>query len=333
MKRNWRLWVGLAISVAAMGLAVLGIDVQRMAETLIDAEGIYLVPAAATMIGYLVTRSIRWRLLLGTGVSLGSCFWITNIGYTVSNALPFRLGDPARAAAVAVTSPVKAGAALSSVVIERVLDMLMVVGLLAITLPFVRQAGWILSAGVAAGIAAAAAVTVLVILARRPVFARNVLGWAFRRNRFLGERLSTAALDSLLEGLAPLCSARQMAGIFGWSVASWSLVALYYYSVLWAFLDHPSLAQGALLTCAIGLGMAVPAAPGAMGVFHAFARYALELPFGVETEDALAIAFTGHAFQYVLGTVLGIVGLVQMNLRLGQVWSGAKSAPVGETSG
>ena len=232
MKRNWRLWAGLAISAVAMGLALLGIDVQGISETLADARGVFLVPATVAIIGYMVTRSIRWRLLLGSSVSLASCFWITSIGYTVSNVLPFRLGDPARAATVAMTSPVKAGVALSSVVIERVLDMLMVVGLLAIALPFVRQAGWIRDAGLAAGVAVAAAVAVLILLAWKPRLARTALGWVLRRIPFLGERRSMAALDSLLEGLLPLRSARQVAGILGWSWFRpwWKMVAKVYRS-------------------------------------------------------------------------------------------------------
>lgn len=299
-------------------------------ETLAGAEYVYLFPATAAIIGYLITRSYRWRLLLGPGVGLASCFWITNIGYTVSNVLPFRLGDPARAATVAMTSRVKAGSALSSVVIERVLDMLMVVGLLAITLPFVRQAGWIRDAGLAAGIASVVAVTVLIVLAHKPILARNALSWALQRIPRLGRRRWMAALDSLLEGLGPLRSAKRVAEILAWSIASWALVSLYYYSILWAFLDRPSLVQGSFLTCAIGLGMAVPAAPGAMGVFHVFARYALELPFGVGTEDAVAVAFAGHAFQYVLVTVLGLIGLVHMNLGLDQLRKGLRGRSVEE---
>ena len=330
MKRKWRLWAGLAISGAALVVALVGLDVARMIETLSDAEYAYLAPATVAIIGYLITRSMRWRLLLGSGADLASCFWITNIGYTVSNVLPFRLGDPARAAAIAMTSRVKVGPALSSVVIERVMDMLMVVGLLAITLPFVRQAGWIKDAGLAAGIAAVVAVTVLIALARKPVLARNALSWALERIPRLGRQRSMDALDSLLEGLGPLRSTKRFAEILGWSIVSWVLVSLYYYCMLWAFLDRPSLAQGSFLTCAIGLGMAVPAAPGALGVFHAFARYALELPFGVATEDAVTVAFAGHAFQYVLVTVLGLIGLVQMNQGLDLARAGLRSGSVEE---
>jgi hypothetical protein len=56
-----------------------------------------------------------------------------------------------------------------------------------------------------------------------------------------------------------------------------------------------------------------------MGVFHSFARYALELPFGVPMDKAIAVAFASHAVQYIVMCVLGLVGLAQQNLSLGRL--------------
>jgi uncharacterized protein (TIRG00374 family) len=131
MKRKWQLWVGLVVSAAALALALLGIDLRQVVETLAEAEYVYLIPVTAGMLAYLVSRAVRWRLLLGAGVSLSRCFWVTAIGYLVSNVLPFRLGDPARAVVIGRGGKVSTAAALSTVVVERVLDMLMVVALLA----------------------------------------------------------------------------------------------------------------------------------------------------------------------------------------------------------
>jgi len=316
MKRQWKLWVGLIISAAALVLALWGIDLRRVVETLIQAEYIYLVPSTVAMLAYLVARSVRWRLLLGPEVSLSHCFWVTNIGYLVSNVLPFRLGDPARAVVIGRGGKISTAAALSTVVVERVLDMLMVVLLLATTLPFVGQAGWMRDAGLLAGVAALGALGVLVVLALRPEWARRVLRWGLARVPRLDQERWMNASDGLLEGLGALRSVRRAVALLVWSVVSWGFVVLYYYSMLRAFLDRPSLVEGTFLTCAIGLGMALPASPGAVGVFHSVARYALELPFGVSEERAVVVAFATHAFQYILACLLGIVGLVQQNLSL-----------------
>lgn len=319
MKKRWQLWVGLGVSGVALLLALRGINLCQVSETLAQADYLYLVPAVASQLAYLVARSVRWRILLGSRISLLDAFFVNNIGYLVSNVLPFRLGDPARAVALGMRGQVKVSAALSTVVVDRVLDMFMVVLLLAITLPFVEQAGWLRQAGVVAGVAALAALAVSVVLALRPEWARRVAAWLLDRVPYLNRERWLGMVDGLLEGLSALRSIRQGLALLFWSVVTWIFVVAYYYIMLWAFLDRPSLAAGSFLTCAIGLGMAVPSAPGAMGVFHSFARYALELPFGVPGDKAIAVAFASHAVQYIVMCVLGLVGLAQQNLSLGRL--------------
>jgi len=326
MKRQWKLWIGLVISAAALILALLGIDLRRVAETLAQAEYVYLIPATVGMLAYLFARSVRWRLLLGPEVSLSRCFWITNIGYLVSNVFPFRLGDPARAVVIGRGGKVSTAAALSTVVVERVLDMLMVVALLAGVTPFVSGVGSAMGAGLVAGGAALVASAALLLMAFRPDWGRRVvqrvLGWVPRLD---GERWMRA-LDGLLEGLAPLRSGRRGLALLVWSVVTWACVVAFYWTIVRAFLPRPPALVAPLLVCVAGLGMAVPSSPGAVGVFHAAARYGLTVPFGVPADQAVTIAFAIHTFQYVLACLLGLVGLARESLSIGwlrtQVGSG-----------
>jgi len=319
MKRQWKLWLGLIISAAALFLALRGVDARRMADALAQAEYVYLVPAVVGMVGFLFTRSVRWRLLLGPGVSVSRCFWVTNVGYLVSNVLPFRLGDPARAVVIARGGEISTAAALSTVVVERVLDMLMVVALLAGVAPFMSDTGSAMSAGLIAGGAVLGASAVLLLLAFRPDWGRRatrrVLGWIPRLD---GERWAQA-FDGLFDGLTPLRSGRRALALLAWSVVTWACVVAYYGAFLRAFLPQPPALVAPFLVCVVGLGMAIPSSPGAMGVFHAVARYGLTIPFGVPVDQAVTIAFAMHTFQYVLGCLLGLVGLWQESLSLNWV--------------
>ena len=312
----------MIVSAAALALALAGIDLRRVGEALARARYSYLVPAGASMLCYLFGRAVRWRLLLGRRVSLVRAFWITCIGYLVSNVLPFRLGDPARAVVVGRDEAVSTAAALSTVVVERILDMMMVALMLAAVLPFVREVEWARAAGFSGGAVAVVALVLLVLFARWPKVGRRILRWGLARiPRIDGERRDrwTAALSGLLDGLASLGDPRRAIAICVWSVVTWAFVVGYYWAMLGAFLDGPSLAMGVFLTCAIGLGMAIPSAPGAVGVFHQVARYALVAPFAVLEEDALTVAFAAHAFQYLGVCVLGLVGLARESVSLGWV--------------
>lgn len=322
----------MGISVAALILALLGIDPDEIKTAFAQARYVYLVPAGLSLLAYLIARSIRWRILLGSGVSLSRCFWITNIGYLVSNVFPFRLGDPARAVAVGLDREVKVGAALSTVVVERVLDMLMVVLLLAASLPFIKEAGPLRDAGMFAALAAVVASLGLLVVALRPEWARRAAVWAMARVPRLDPERWLTMLDGLLDGLVALRSPRRLLELLFWSIVTWLFVVGYYWAVLWAFLDRPPLVQGSFLTCAVGLGMAIPAAPGAMGVFEAVARAALEVPFGVPEEQALAVAFGSHVYQYILSNLLGLMGLAQLGLSLRQLRADAATLEAEEHS-
>ncbi|MGD1992135.1 MAG: lysylphosphatidylglycerol synthase transmembrane domain-containing protein [Anaerolineae bacterium] len=321
MKRRWQLWVGLAISAGALVLALVGIDFRRLAETLAQAEYVYLVPATGGILLYLLVRGIRWRLLLGDQVSLSRTFWVTNVGYLVSNVLPFRLGDPARAVVIGRSGAVPTAAALSTVVVERVLDMLMVVLILAGVAPFISGTESAVGAGIVAGGAALAATAVLLMLAFRPDLGRRAVRWVLERVPRIDADRWAASLDGLFDGLAPLRSARKALAMLCWSVVTWAFVVSYYWMFLRAFIDRPPLLAAPFVVCVIGLGMAIPSSPSSVGVFHAVARYALTIPFDVPESQAVAVAFGAHAFQYVLMCLLGLVGLARESLSLGQLRS------------
>lgn len=317
MKRRWQLWLGLTLSGVALVAALARIDLSRVGQTLAQADYRYLIPAVVLLMAYLLSRSVRWRLLLGPQVRLGHCFWVTNIGYLVSNVLPFRLGDPARAVVIGRGGKVTASAALSTVVVERVLDMLSVTALLAAIAPWIPGAASTLTAGLVAGGAALVALAVLLTLAFRPDWGRQTLRWALNRTpRLDGDRWAQK-LDGLFDGLSALRSGWRSLALVAGSIAIWACVVGYYWAILRAFLPQPPALAAPFLTCVLALGMAVPSSPGAVGVFHAVARYGLTLPFGVPENEAIAVAFAAHALQYLLMCLLGLVGLARESLSLG----------------
>jgi uncharacterized protein (TIRG00374 family) len=320
-KRRWQLWVGLIISGVALVLALRKVDSRQVAETLAQAEYVYLIPAVVASVASLAARAVRWRVLLGPEVSFLRCFWVTNIGYLVSNVLPFRLGDPARAVVIGRGGEVSTAAALSTVVVERVLDMLTVMLLLAGLTSFVSGAGNAMSAGLIAGGAALVASAVLLLLAFRPDWgrwaARRVLEWVSALGLRLDHERWMRALNGLFEGLAPLRSGRRGLALLFWSVVTWAGIVVFYWSVIRAFLPRPPALAAPFLVCVAALGMAVPASPGAVGVFQAVIRYGMTEAFSVPTDQAITIAFGIHTVQYVLGCLLGLVGLGRESLSLG----------------
>jgi len=327
-KRN--LVIGILISLISLALALAGVEWESTGEALRRADWRYLLPAGVAILGYLVARAARWRILLGSRIGLADAFSVINIGYLISNVLPFRLGDPARAVAIGLGGKVKISTALSTVVVERVFDMLTVVLLLAVTVPFVGEAGWAQRAGLLGGVLGLAAMGALIALAVRPVWGQQAFRWILGRLPAIDEDRWLEWFDGLLEGLEALRSVPRAVGLMAWSIVIWGLTVGHYLAILAALTEHPTVVRAGFLTSATGLGMALPSAPGAMGVFHSVARYALQLPFGVAAETAIVVAFASHTFQYLVMCLLGVVGLVQQNVSFAQLRADATATMVKE---
>lgn len=81
---------------------------------------------------YLI-RAVRWRVLLratGARVPLRHTFWTTMVGFTVNTLLPTRIGgEVVRAYVIDEKERVGFSRALSSIAVERVLDVALIVGL------------------------------------------------------------------------------------------------------------------------------------------------------------------------------------------------------------
>ena len=96
--------------------------------------------AILALLAFMILRAVRWRFMLNSGREAAGrtpyrqVFHVQNIGYMLNNLLPFRLGDVARAVLIGNVPPVTISQGLSTMVAERVLDLLFMVVLFPFTL-------------------------------------------------------------------------------------------------------------------------------------------------------------------------------------------------------
>ena len=191
-------------------------------------------------------------------------------------------------------------------------------GLLAGLTPFLSGAEVAAGAAAIAGAAALLASAVLLSSALWPDNVRRVVqraldlaaGVGLDRERWMG------VLEGVLDGLSPLRSGRRGLSLLVWSAATWAGVVAFYWFVMRAFLPNPPALAAPFLVCIAALGMAVPASPGAVGVFQAAIRFGLTEAFDVPAVQAITVAFGIHTVQYILGCLLGLIGLGQESLSL-----------------
>ena len=93
---------------------------------------LYIVLAILLLVITVWLRSVRWNALLDSGVNIYGLFKIQMIGYFANNILPFRAGELLRSFLISEEFGISKSYAFGTVIMERFLDMLMLLVMTAI---------------------------------------------------------------------------------------------------------------------------------------------------------------------------------------------------------
>jgi uncharacterized membrane protein YbhN (UPF0104 family) len=312
---------GLIISAVAVALLLRVVDLNLLAKAWQQANLLYLVPGGTLLLLAMVARGGAWHVLSGRLSRPARAFWVLNVGYLVNAILPLRLGDLARALLAGSprageTSTLTASGALSSVVLERVLDLVCTFGLVMLALPVVAGQAWggrtiVWTTGVA--VIGVAGVLVAGLL-RGPLV------------RWLGARAPAgspaarwvARIEQFLRGLEALRDWRIALPAMLLLILTWFIWLLEYTVMLRAFVPQATLADGLIALVGSALGMMIPSSPGGIGVYEAAVVGALAV-IGIESERALAYAITVHVLNSAGVIGLGLIGLLREGQTLEQL--------------
>ncbi len=331
MKRRYTIVAGLLISLVMLVLVLHDVDLNRVRLALTQADYGYVIPAAIILALSLLTRAVRWRVLLSWRLPLRHAFSILSISYLLNGTLPFRMGEVARLfLTTRVPQPVSAFTTLSSIVVERLFDVLIVIGMLGIVLAVLPVPGTIVAAGLALGVTSLGGLVALILVARYPARAFRILAWMERPLPFLRRWPLERYLGRFLDGLAVLTSWRSGLLAISWSLISWGLSVAAGYVLMAAFFPQPSWTVALFFVAMASLAITVPYAPGAVGTFEAAVVLALSLTGYNQPEgSAVAFAIVLHVMNTSVHSLAGIAGLLHEGVTLGQVMRGAQdvSAP------
>jgi len=329
MKRRVRLILSFAVSLLFLFLAMRKIQWGELWVLFRGGNYLWLLPALAILVAINWTRAYRWRLLMypDTHLSLRRTYRFVNIGYLFNNILPAKAGEVVRAYLVGREIKGGLGQALSSLLIERLLDVLTVVVLLAILLPIIDLPDWVRRGGFLFGLAAVAGTVVLLVLS---YLGDRGIEWLWRiigRLPVIGHPKLRQALTDLVHGFDVLRIPRLLPGLIGGSALVWLGYGTFNYVLMQALgLEHLPFGAAALVLCATGFSMVVPSSPGAMGVFEWAAVQALAV-FAVGESEAFGYGLGLHVFTNVILILFGLIGLAQENLS----WSGLRREAIAST--
>ena len=301
------LLVGVPVSVFFFWLAFRNADLGEVRAVLAEADVGFVVLAVAAFAVLYIGQGVRWSAIArAPQVPTARFAEMVVSGIAVNNVLPGRVGDLLRARWLQVAARIPAGRSLATVFVDRAFDVFALVAFLAISLPFVSSAEWLLRIAVG-GFVLLAGVGLVLVAAR--VYARRRT-----RERRGHRRLVRRIARDMLEGLAePLGGIRALA-LAGISLATWAVWALAAWSVAHAIGIALSPVEAIFVTAVINLGVAIPSSPGFIGTYQWLGVSVLAL-FDVGVDQALAFAILMQAVWYVPTTVVGGALLVRRGLR------------------
>jgi len=269
--------------------------------------------------GYWI-RAARWKLLLPSEYkcSLRELYQATALGIFASWILPLRAGEFIRPWALSRKGEISFSAALASIVVERVFDVLALLILVGICVPQIEDIPPLVSAGSYVLGAIAGAISLVMIAAYISGEWLNqtldkTLGLFFSEESEIKKKILSMAQE-FTTGLSSINSATEFAKVILFSGLLWLSFVGIYWSCLWCFSEFTSPFTAALLTVMVALAIAAPSGPGFVGTFQFGCVLALTNLSDYPKEFSLAYSVFVHAVQVAVGVVLGLLVLKQLNL-------------------
>lgn len=313
-----RLAIGLAVAAGFAWLLASELDVGELLSVFGTMSLAVLPVALVFMFTGWALRIVRWWWMLRQlepAVTLGACAGPFLAAMGVNNVLPFRAGDVLRIAGFQRQLHSPALRVAGTLVIERLLDMLTLVGVFFCCLLALSEdafpRGFVIGAGWLAGISLAAIVALLLAFPLLSRFKERVLASpsssapASAASPKRWQRVANEHAAHFIEALGLVRSPRSLLALTGLSVLAWGCEGATFVIVASAFQAEVAPLAPWLSMAAGTLATTIPSTPGAIGTFDYFAARGFAA-FGTSLELAAAFALSVHTLLWVPATIAGL---------------------------
>ena len=296
--RRWWPWLNggltavlLIIGVWALSRTISFADVQQALAT---ANLWLILLAVIIFILNGVVKAWRWRVLLTPddeeNIPFTAVFWAIWLGQFVNIIMPFlRLGEISRAYAINKQTGFGKVRALSTIVIEKSLELIMLGFLIVVLLSLLVLPDTLKSSSQTLMLIAGVLLVGLSVVAYQTSWVIAQLQKLLHLFPEFIEKRLTSLLIGGLEGLSALRSRSAILRLLGSSVLLVILSLLTPFFLFKAFLIPLGLAEAAVVDSALSLTTSAPSTPAQLGVFEGTVVLVLH-QFGV-INQAVAVSF------------------------------------------
>ena len=314
MKRALQYIISIGLTVVFLVVAFRGTDYHKLTEAMLSANYLWIAVSFAFLVASHVVRSVRWRYFLApvkAGIPLRPLVSGVMIGYLMNNVMP-RLGELARPYALARMEHIPASSAVGTVIIERILDIVTFLVLVAVLPllykgPLLETFPWLVPGGIVVSVTITLSLAVMMtLMIRRDWMDRVIDKVRTILPASMSDKLSGWA-HAFLDGGLSLLRPGQFLGISLLTLLVWGLYALMTYAAFFAFhLEDVLDFRAAIVVLTISsIGVAIPT-PGGTGSYHILTARSLTKLFQVAPSVALSYATVTHAASFLGISLIGI---------------------------
>ncbi len=276
-------------------------------ETIINASLYYVFIGFLAIITAFLMRTWRWSVLLRTSghvVPRDILFKSLMFGFLLNYILPARAGDIARGAALKATEKIPMGISLSTIVIERAMDMLTLALMLGMGALLVSKSSKMFLVAVAAMGIAFLLILMLVLAYKYDSFISRKLGKKFPS--------ISGFMKTMKEGLYKIYSnPAALVLSIALSIPVWTLeISGIYLAALAIGYKIPfSLAAVAGITSF--LAQTIPLTPGGIGVYEGTMAGVFAL-FGIPLAAGISLTLIDHFVRASVTLIFGIISTIHI---------------------
>ena len=296
--------VGLPISALFLWLAIRGVDLAEVWTAVTEAN-LWLVLLAVPFINLLlVFQGFRWRHLVEADAKPPNSVFVALmfVGGAITNVIPGRPGDVARGIWLTRISRIPVARSLTSVGVDRAVDVVTLFVLLLACLPFVDKPDWLVNLVIIGGVVTLIGAIVLAAAwwyTNKSSHGRSRAHLGREDRSWLRHQLS-----GVIRGLAVLSRPTDFLQAFVFSFIGWASAIFAGWLVASALGIHLSVASITFVVGVISLGAAIPSSPGMIGTYQWLAVTSMAV-VGIGRADALAFSILAQAAAYIPVTLAG----------------------------
>lgn len=287
--------IPILISISCLYVFYIKVDdFSNFFNEIKNANYFYIIFATLLLFVTVWLRSIRWKNLLDSDSKIYTLFKIQMIGYFSNNVLPFRAGELLRSFLVSDKGKISKSYALGTIIMERFLDMLMLL-LMTVICIFISPISDIGSFSIY--------YLFFIVLAIIGIF---LFFFIIISKGFIKVKMIKPFLDKFILTYKNL-RFNQFLYLSLYGAIIWFIYWINVVLIFKAFNISTELYQSLLVLIVASIINSVPSLPGAIGTFHLGVELILRT-FNIANDELSIYPFVTvlHLYGYISLTVAGL---------------------------